>query len=146
MLLAQEQLILEQARQSLLEKSENRHLAERKLERYRRHVRAAFRKEEANMEQQRNRIEAESESLRELFVALTLRVQDTKQREAEVNARLAEVEKQQAALDLLQAEQFDQREIWVNEQTTSRREIETLRQELTKWTVMGEPLQQRLAG
>ena len=146
MLLAQEQLILEQARQSLLEKSENRHLAERKLERYRRHVRAAFRKEEANIEQQRNRIEAESESLRELFVAMTIRVQDTKQREAEVNARLAEVEKQQAALDLLQAEQFDQREIWMNEQATSRREIETLRQELTKWTVMSEPLQQRLAG
>ena len=140
--LAEQALALEQARQELLGQVENPALAERRLERLRRHLSAAGAKAEVALEQRRRTLAAEAADLDRRFRAAQQRIEEAGRRERELADRLAEWERQQHLAEQQSSGHDDSAAVWVRQRDGYEQQLAELREEIERLAGLlldGEP-------
>jgi pSer/pThr/pTyr-binding forkhead associated (FHA) protein len=129
--LAQQEMILELTRQSLAEKSDAK-LFEKRIERFRRHVVSTFRRSEEKLLQQRETLETESASMREVFAVVSERLRTTNQREEMVRQQELRLLSDQTEHQLQVESTSDLTRRLQVEHESLTEEVQKLREELSR--------------
>lgn len=130
--LAQREMVLELTRQSLAEKSDNKPLFEKRLERHRRHVMSAFRRAEEKLVLHREALDSEAESMKELFAVATDRLRVAHIREDAVRKEAIEFQNARTEFQMKLEAETDREERWKLQNEAYEREIGELRAELLR--------------
>ncbi|MCE9534694.1 MAG: FHA domain-containing protein [Planctomycetes bacterium] len=130
--LAAEALVLEQARQLLLNSVENPQVAEKRLERLGRHVRSVWRKKKTRLIERAAAVANERKILDDLFLQATDRIEQATVIERNVSDRTMELERseyltRQQAIDFAEAETH-----WNSQRARFQAERDVLREEIEK--------------
>ncbi len=132
--LAEQSLVLERAKQELLDSVENPLLARRKLDRLNRHVRSATEKMERTLADNQNKLLAERKQLETLFGKTLESIEELHTRERTLSDRLAEWEVQQLALVQRVEGHVRQEAVWRTQREVYQEELRRLQSEIDRLT------------
>ena len=134
--LAEQALILEQARQEILGKADNASVSEKKLERLQRRLRSTLEKREAELSRQQESMRSERESIEQRFAELQRRTQVLLRSEGEWSDRLTEYQKSQHMTEWCETEREHIEQLWTLQRAKYEQQITELQNEIERLAVM----------